>query len=65
MLKDSTLSTWKFYFVIGLITLVYLAFSMNLPLDYYVLMIILVVFEVIASISIMVLFRKCKVELEN
>jgi len=62
-LMDSTLATWKFYFGIGLIGLIYIPFSINLPLDYNMFMIIVGLFQVVASISIMMLFRKCKVEL--
>jgi hypothetical protein len=62
---DSTIATWKFYLVVVLIALFYIPFSINLPLDYNIFMIIVAVVQMIASISIAVLFRKCKLVLET
>lgn len=63
-LMDRTIGSWKFYLIIVLISLFYIPFSINLPLDYNAFMIIVAVIQICASISIALIFKKCKVELE-
>lgn len=64
-LMRSTIGSWKAYFVVDLISLLYIPFSLNLPLSYGIFMIIVAVIKIFVSISIAGLFRKCKVQLES
>lgn len=64
-LMEKARTSWKFYFVISLLYLVYYPLSINLYLDLKIVVIfILVIFQIIASISVASLLSKCKVKLE-
>jgi uncharacterized membrane protein len=64
-LMTNTTDAWKFYFVISLIFLFSVPFSMNLPTEYNIFMFIVGIIKGITSICIMVIVRKCKVQLET
>ncbi|AGK95546.1 hypothetical protein [Clostridium pasteurianum] len=62
-LMTNTADAWKFYFVISLIFLFSIPFSINLPVGYNIFLFIVGMIKGIAIICIMVMFRKCRVQL--
>jgi len=54
---------WKFYLGISLIFLLCLPFSMNLPVNYNMAIIIISIIKGIAAICIIVILRKCRMYL--
>ena len=61
-LMGSTISSMKFYLIISLIYLAYVPFSINLYSEFRVIFIIIVgIIQIIASISVALVFKKCKV----
>ncbi|MDF2505332.1 hypothetical protein [Clostridium sp.] len=64
-IMTNTTDAWKLYFVISLIFLICVPFSINLPVNYNMAMIIIGIIKGIATICIMVMVRKCRVQLET
>lgn len=64
-LMTNAADSWKFYFVISLIFLFCAPFSINLPVSYNIFMVIVGIIKGIAIICIMIMFRKCRTELET
>lgn len=62
-LMTNTTDTWKFYFIVSLIFLIDVPFSINLPVGYNIFVFIVGIVKGIAIICIMVVLRKCKVQL--
>ncbi|MCB2320049.1 hypothetical protein LGK98_04340 [Clostridium tagluense] len=60
-LKDSIISSWKFYFVISLLYLAYVPFSINIYSEFRIVFVIIVgIIQTIASISVLLVLKKCK-----
>jgi hypothetical protein len=64
-LADKIKSSFMFYLVISLIVIFYIPFSINVPTDFNLFLIIAAIFQIIASLSIAFKFRNCRVTLEN
>lgn len=62
---SSTKASWNFYLVTSIIYLFYIPFTINISSDYNIIMILVGLAELIAGISIALVFKRCKVELEN
>jgi hypothetical protein len=65
-LMDRANNMWKQYFVIALAYLIYVPFSINLyPEPRTIIIIIIGIIQVVISIYLVLMFRKCRTELEN
>ena len=64
-LRDNIKSCWKFYFVISVISLFYMPFIINIPVNFREPIIIVGGIQLVASICITVILRKCRVGLRE
>lgn len=64
-LRERIRDCWKFYFVISVIALFYMPFSINLPRDFNAIKFIIGIINLIAVISIVLVFKKCRVDLKQ
>lgn len=56
---------WKFYFIVSLIAMFYVPFSINLPSDFSMYMIIVWIIRFLAALYIAVVFRKGRIYLNT
>lgn len=63
--SQSVKNCWKFCFAVFSISLFCAPFLINLPNDFSIFLIIVILFQIIAYISISIIFRKCRITFEN
>lgn len=63
--KKRAETAWKNYFVAAVLMIFYTPFSLNISYDFNIIMVILSIIQVVAMISIAMLFRNSKVELRE
>ena len=64
-LEDSTITGWKAFLFVSIVYIFYIPFSLNLGLEYKIVIIVFVFINVIAELSIAFLFKKSRVQLES
>ena len=64
-LQDSTKNRWKLFLVISIVFIFYIPFSLNMNMQFKSIAIFIVIINAIAELSIALLFRRAKVQLES
>lgn len=64
-LQDSAKNRWKLFLAISIVFIFYIPFSLNMNMQFKSISIFIVIINVIAELSIALLFRRTKVQLES
>lgn len=64
-LKDNTKNRWIAFLVVSIVFIFYMPFSLNLNIEFKVIMIIFAFINVIVELSIAFIFRRSRIQLES